>query len=296
MKVSVLIAAYNAGPYIAKALASARAQEHADWEVIVVEDGSRDQTEEIVRQFAGTVSQAVRYDNLGRNRGVAAVRNRLLELTRGEAVAFLDADDWWTPRHLTRGVETVRKGADIAVAPIQLFNLQTGVAMNTYEPSAAFFSDPIHRLFEMSEVMTSSSVTLSRDIVRRNGPFDPAFRIGEDRDYWLRCAIRGARFASTGEVTCHYAKHAGSTMARTLLWAEQEVAFYEKYRDVPIVPLGQRKRRLAENLVNYGRLARAEYPRKSAQALWRAWKLAPWSISTGLQFLRTAPAALISRV
>jgi glycosyltransferase involved in cell wall biosynthesis len=295
VKFSVLIAAYNAGAYVAKALESIRAQQHADWEVVVVEDGSRDQTQSIVERFASSVSQSVRYDNFGHNRGVAAARNRLFELARGDALAFLDADDWWTPSHLTSSAATFARGVDIAVARVQVFNLQTGAPIGTYEPSAAFFSDPIQRLFLRSEIMTSSCVSLTRDIVRRSGPFDPAFRIGEDRDYWLRCAFRGAKFADTGEISCHYAKHSGSTMARTLLWSEQEVAFYEKYRDVPIIPARDRKQLLAHNLVNYGRLVRAAHPRKSARALWRAWKLRPWQLSIGAQLLRSSLPALISR-
>ncbi len=295
MKFSVLIAAYNAGAYIGKALESVRAQEHADWEIVVVEDGSRDQTQSVVERFAASVRQPVRYDNLGRNRGVATARNRLFELATGEALAFLDADDWWSPAHLTAARETLKPGIDIAVAHVQLFNLQNGAALGTYAPSSAFFADPIQRLFALSEVITSSCVALTREIVRRSGPFDPAFRIGEDRDYWLRCAIRGARFADTAQLTCHYAKHATSTMGRTVLWSEQEVAFYEKYRDVPIIPVRERKRLLAHSLANYGRLVRATNPRKSTAALWRAWKLAPWNLSLGAQVARSALPALVSR-
>src|SRR4051812_16700052 len=102
MKISVLIAAYRAAPFLPAALACVTAQTHADWELIVVEDGSHDGTEELVRAFAATHSPArrVTYDNLGENRGVAAARNRLLSLAQGEAVAFLDADDEWQPTHL----------------------------------------------------------------------------------------------------------------------------------------------------------------------------------------------------
>ena len=102
MKISVLIAAYEADRFIPNALASVAGQTHLDWELVVVEDGSRDTTEALVKAFAATVApRHVRYANLGVNQGVAAARNRLLELFTGEAVAFLDADDRWRPDHLS---------------------------------------------------------------------------------------------------------------------------------------------------------------------------------------------------
>jgi glycosyltransferase involved in cell wall biosynthesis len=275
MNFSVLIPAYNAGRFLPKALASLRNQEHKDWELIVVEDGSRDDTEAVVLAFANGIAQRVRYENLGRNRGVAVARNRLLELARGEAVAFLDADDWWEPRHLIRAREILESGAALAVARLQLFDLEAGCGRETYAPPAAFFADPVRGIYERSWIMTSSCVALRSDWIEKVGRFDEAFCVGEDRDYWLRCFLLGARCVDTGEITCHYAKHSSSAMARTLVWAQQEVAFYEKHRDLTDVSAGLRRERLTEALFNYGRLLRASDPRRSAQVLWQAWKIAP---------------------
>ena len=284
MKISCLIAAYKAGNYIGKALESIRGQEHVDWEVVVVEDGSRDQTEEIVRRFANSVSQPVRYDNFGVNRGVATARNRLLELAEGEAGAFLDADDWWTPRHLLNASNALANETDLVVSRIQLFDLDSGQPLETYSPPPELFRDPGRTLFERSAIMTSSCVTLRLSTARQIGGFDHAFRIGEDRDYWLRFASKGGRFADSGEETCFYAKHAGSTMAKTQLWAQQEVAFYEKHKEWTGISLALRRKQLARVLVNYGRLIRASDPSASLQALGKAWKLRPLSLSIALHF------------
>lgn len=284
MKLSCLIAAYRAGATIGKSLESIRAQTHTDWEVIVVEDGSHDQTEEVVRAFAASVSQPVRYENFGANRGVAAARTRLLELAAGEGAAFLDADDWWTPAHLADAAAALANGADLIVSRIQLVDLESGRPLETYAPPAALCADPIRTLFERSAIMTSSCVTLRTRVAQAAGPVDPSLRIGEDRDFWLRCAEAGARFAATDEATCWYSKHAGSTMAKTLLWAEQEVAFYRKYRDFPAVPAGVRRRLLAHALTNYGRLLRENNPRASARALAEAWRLTPLSPGAAAQW------------
>jgi glycosyltransferase involved in cell wall biosynthesis len=284
MKISCLIAAYNAGNYVGKALHSIAAQSHSDWEVIVVEDGSHDQTEDIVKEFAGKVGQSVRYHNLGQNRGVASARNQLLDLAGGEAVAFLDADDWWSPSHLANAHQRIRDGADVVVARVQLFELKSGASMGVYYPSNELMQEPVATLFDRSEVITSSCVSLARSIVEKTGRFDPLFRIGEDRDYWMRCALNGARFADSGEITCHYAKHATSTMGKTLLWAQQDVAFYRKHRSLAAVPAGLRRSKLSEMLANYGRLSRASDPRASCEALAEAWKLRPFSLGTALQY------------
>ena len=286
MKFSALIAAYRAGHYIRKALESVRGQTHADWEIVVVEDGSHDVTEALVRQFAASVSQSVRYENLGENRGVAAARSRLLELATGEAAAFIDADDWWTPVHLTRAQEAFDGGADLVVARIQEYDLDANKPLGTYTPSHELFGNPVRTLFVASPIRTSSCVALRLSVTRRVGGFDAALRIGEDRDYWLRCALAAARFADNGEITCFYAKHAASTMARTLNWAQQEVAFDEKYQTLAELPLSLRRHTLAHHLTNYGRMVRATDPRASREALARAFRLAP-SVKTLAQWLRS---------
>lgn len=291
MKISCLIAAYKAGSTIGKALESIRTQQHADWEIVVVEDGSRDQTQEIVRRFAATVPQRVRYDNFGVNRGVATARNRLLELAEGEAGAFLDADDWWTPRHLLNAANAFANGSDLVTSRIQLFDLDSNTALETYGPPVELFKNPAETLFEKSVIMTSSCVALRLALASEVGGFDPAFRIGEDRDYWLRFAAKGGRFSDSGEVTCFYAKHAASTMAKTQLWAQQEVAFYQKHKDWSGVSARARRNQLANVLINYGRLLRADDPTASVDALGKAWNLRPFSPTVMLQYIASRAKA-----
>lgn len=275
MKISCLIAAYRADDYIAKALESIRAQAHTDWEVVVVEDGSRGQTEAIVATFAASVSQPVRYENLGVNRGVATARTKLMELAQGDAIAFIDADDWWTPAHLENANRAFVGGADFVVAGIQLYNLDAHEPMESYEPPEVLYQDPIKELFTHSHIMTSSCVAIRTSLVHKVGAFEPALRIGEDRDYWMRCAETGARFVGSGEITCFYSKHATSTMAKTLLWAEQEVLFHEKHLGFVGVPAGLRRERLAHVLMNYGRLVRSTDRPAARRAFARALRLRP---------------------
>lgn len=288
MKASVLIAAFRAGPYLGPALASLRAQSHTDWELIVVEDGSHDETEALVAEFAATVSQPVRYDNLGQNRGVASARNRLLELATGDALAFLDADDYWEADHLERTTALIAKGAGLVTAGVRGFDLATGRELFRYHPAPELEEDPIGVLFARSEIITCSSVVMSRAAITDVNGFDPQLRIGEDRDYWLRCALNGAQFATAAGCTCNYAKHTSSAMTQTLTVAEQAVRFYRKHRNIRRVPALTRRRRLAQSYVIHARLTRRLNPFAAWRELLQAMPLTPFDFSLWSQICYTS--------
>jgi glycosyltransferase involved in cell wall biosynthesis len=292
MKISVLIAAYQAAPTVAQAIASVRAQTHRDWELVVVEDGSHDGTEAIVRAAAKLGPPSIRYENLGTNQGVAVARNRLMQLATGDALAFLDADDWWAPDHLERGGARLAVGAGLVAAGVQTFDLATRQAIAKVRPPARLELDPVGTLFDESVIITSSCVLLSRAVQARTGDFDPRFRVGEDRDYWLRAALGGAFLRIEPAVTCHYARHAGSTMGRTLLVAAQIVRFYEKHFALAAVPVETRRRLLAHSLQNEGRLLRQRSARASVRQLWRAWRLTPGNVGLATHLAFSGSRAL----
>lgn len=292
MKISVLIAAYCAGPTVARALAGLRAQTHADWELVVVEDGSHDGTEAIVRAFGATVAPSVRYENLGINRGVAAARNRLLGLATGDAVAFLDADDHWSPDHLRLGIVQLQAGAGLVATGVRTFDLQTDATLGEVRPPAGLETEPVRTLFDESVIITSSSVFLSRPTWLVTGEFDPTFRVGEDRDYWLRAALAGAVLKIAPAPTCHYAKHSGSTMGRTRLVAAQAVQFFEKYFHLGAIPLAVRRRRLAGSLADEARLLRATAAPASFRRLARAWRLTPLDLGLAAHLAYSGALAL----
>lgn len=296
MKISILIAAYRAGPFLRTALASVAKQTHEDWELVVVEDGSHDETEAIVRAFGfARPTRSIRYENHGKNRGVAATRNRLLALAGGDAVAFLDADDWWSPDHLAEGVRQLESGAELVATGVHCFDLETGRDLGDVRPPASLVTDPVESLFAESVIITSSCVLLSRGVVARTGEFDPNFSVGEDRDYWLRAAIADARFGISTALTCHYAKHARSTMAQTQLVAAQAVRFYEKHFTLALIPLERRRRQLAHHLINEGRLLRHEHARESVRQLWRAWHLTPFNLKTTAHLVFSSATAMLRR-
>lgn len=111
--ISVVIPTYNRENYIAACIESVIGQTYKDKEIIVVDDGSRDNTREVVSQYEGKDSfKYIRQDN----RGVSAARNRGIAESRGDYIAFLDSDDLWLPDHLNVLKENLEKFKNAAIA------------------------------------------------------------------------------------------------------------------------------------------------------------------------------------
>lgn len=289
----MLIAAYKADRFISAALSSVAAQTYLDWELVVVEDGSRDTTEALVRNFAATAApNPVQYVNLGANQGVAAARNRLLELSTGEAVAFLDADDRWHPEHLSGLAAALDAipAPTLAVSAIERWDGDADRSLGFHKPDAGQLRDPYRALFTRSFIETCSCVALPRATVDRVGRFDETLRIGEDRDYWLRALAAGDALGFSPAPTCRYTKHAGSSMTRTRRVAEDTVRFHEKHLHAPGIPPSLARHALANSLRTLGRLTRRDNPVAARSAFLRAWRLRPLALDLPL---RAATAFLL---
>ncbi len=116
--VSVIMPSYNTGKFIAESIASVVAQTYTDWELIIVDDASTDNTDEVVQRVILSGAQAkskdlpssrIRYLKNDRNRGAAYSRNRALCEARGKYIAFLDSDDLWAPDKLEKQIAFMEK-------------------------------------------------------------------------------------------------------------------------------------------------------------------------------------------
>jgi len=291
--VSIIIPAYNAGRFIRRALDSVLAQTHGEWEVVVVEDGTHDETEAVVQQFAAGVAQAVRYDNNGSNRGVSATRNRAMALAKGSVFAFLDADDRWTPEHLATGLETLERGADLCFSGFHIFDEATQTVTGSFVSDETLMENPLPRLFESNFIQTSSLVMMRREAAEKAGGFDVDLKVGEDCDYWLRALSQGGRLACTGKSTCYYAKHGESAMAKTLMVAEHAVKFYRKHLQSAFLPESLRKSHYASSLWNYGRLIGHQNPVLARTLFLEAWKTRPLDFRYPAYALRASALVML---
>jgi glycosyltransferase involved in cell wall biosynthesis len=269
--ISICIPAYNAGPFLHAALASVRDQRFTDWEIIVTEDGSRDGTEEIVVEFARTVSQSVRYDRHEQNLGRPATRNTGIAAARGEWIALLDADDVWTTGHLEAAAALIRsRSAEVIYSGSVMFDSDTGREIEVCAPSAQALVDFPRSLFNGVYSIQPSSVVLRRCLWEDVGGFDPTFRYAEDREMWIRCARTGAQFAYTGLNTCLHRRHPSAMSKNEIARALASARVFEKNIDWEAVPSQLRHTQAADAWFNAGRMALREDPRTARGFFGRA--------------------------
>lgn len=283
MKISILIAARQAAATMPRALAGIRSQLHDDWDLWVVENGADARAHAVVRTFASGRPYVRQLITSGRTTSVA-MRNRLLELAAGDAIAFLEPTDEWTPRHLLNAVARLETGADVVISDGWLSGYGAGRESTPRSMPGELASHPTRALFARDLIAGVSSVVLRRTMLAAVGGLDPAFTVLSERDFWLRCAAAGARFACSGEKTCR-CRVDGEVPALTK--AEETVQFYEKHRDLAAIPAAVRRRLLAGSLVALGRLLRATEPSDAARCFRRAWALQPVPVQTLGQFALT---------
>ena len=108
--VSVIIPAYNCEKYVVEAINSVLAQTYKNWELLVLDDGSKDNTLQVIEEFSKNDSRIKTLPN-GKNMGVSATRNRGIELASGEWIAFLDSDDMWHPLKLEKQLSFAEENA-----------------------------------------------------------------------------------------------------------------------------------------------------------------------------------------
>ena len=211
--ISVVIPAYNAGKFIGEALASALAQTRPAAEIIVVDDGSADGTAAAARACGSPVRLIQNSENLG----VGASRNRGVQASRGEYVAYLDADDKWRPNHLANlgALLDANPRVGFAFSPVEFFGEKTG----QWPGSLAQFAQPRNCFFDLLRNIpcVPSGLMIRRSIhdavggmdeqigIRRRGRF---IQQGEDMDYVIR-AGRIAEAMACLEPTAQYRWHKG---------------------------------------------------------------------------------------
>jgi GT2 family glycosyltransferase len=192
---SVIMPAYNAAPTIESAIRSVLRQSRGDFELIVVDDGSTDDT----RDRAGTFDDA-RVRVISRaNGGPAAARNEGIALAQGKLVSMLDSDDMWTPRYLETMAAALEAAPSAALAYTDAWVLDdaTGriratTAMAYQRPPAAPPADPkrfLLLLLDRNFIFTSA--TVRRAVIDGVGGFDERLWYGEDYELWVRILAAG---------------------------------------------------------------------------------------------------------
>lgn len=187
--VTVLIPAYNAARTIVRALDSVFLQDYPNFEIVVVDDCSRDNTSEIVTNYG----RGVQLLRLPRNRGEGGALNAGLEIARGDYVAFLDADDEWLPGKIRRQVELLEENPRSVIATCGCRRVDAnGTTIEVFGlPPADFRKDDIWRWLLIKALIAKPCVVARRSAIGQVGIFDTTIPIAADQDMWIRLAMIG---------------------------------------------------------------------------------------------------------
>ena len=177
--ISILIPTYNNGKYISQAIESVYAQNYDNMEIIVVDDGSTDNTKEVLKQY-----KDIKYFYV-EHKGIPFVRNLALEKSQGEYIAFLDSDDYWLPEKLNIQMQYFKEHPDCEIVFTKYKNFFEEETLKTNKKAMH------EKLIEnvMKQYLPSSIV--KKNLFERYGYFDENYKIGEDSEFLYRLLKKG---------------------------------------------------------------------------------------------------------
>ncbi len=180
--VSIIIPTYNRSYCISEALDSIFGQTYGHYELIVVDDGSTDDTARVLDRYAGRLNSLRTH-----HAGPSAARNTGIRASRGDYMAFLDSDDLWTARKLEQQVHFFSKNPDARICQTEEIWIRNGIRVNPMKKHKKY-SGWIFRQCLPLCIVSPSAVMLHRSIFDRVGLFDETLAACEDYDLWLRIA------------------------------------------------------------------------------------------------------------
>ena len=183
-QVTVIIPTYNRGWILKEAIDSVLTQDYKNFELIVVDDGSTDNTSEILASYGNDIRVLFQ-----ENKGVSAARNRGIAEASGQFIAFIDSDDLWLPQKLSTQVEFFNQTPDALICQTEEVWIRKGKRVNPKmrhkKPSGMIFEPSLELC-----LVSPSAVMIRRVLFDRVGEFDVTLPACEDYDLWLRISCR----------------------------------------------------------------------------------------------------------
>ncbi len=188
---SVIIPLYNKAPYVAKAIESVLGQTYRDFEVIVIDDGSTDQSLEVAKIFENKSITIVSQPNSG----VSTARNNGVKLAKYPYICFLDADDWWHPTFLEEMKRLITDFSDAGIYGSGYYIVKNGQERiapigvpQGFERGIIDYCEVYAKILCMP--LTSISVAIPKHIFDEEEGFKSKLKFGEDFDLWIRIALK----------------------------------------------------------------------------------------------------------
>ena len=190
MKFSVIIPLYNKAPYVRKALESVCAQTYRDYELIVINDGSTDNSAIVADEYL-KATDGIDYQIINQpNDGVSAARNNGVAASQGDYVAFLDVDDWWEPTYLERMAQLINDYPDAGLYACNYVYYKPGKTHVALHIPTGYINYP--KAYYESDAMPvwTGAAMIPRQVYDEMGGFPLGIKLGEDFLLWAKIALR----------------------------------------------------------------------------------------------------------
>lgn len=222
-KVSVIMPCYNCESTLARAINSILDQSYADFELILIDDGSDDNTDRIIQSYT-TKDHRIKSIKNGKNRGLAYSLNRGIDLARAEIIMRMDADDWSYPDRLGSQYDFLIKHPDIDVLGGSMKNVNDKGDELSVKSLPEYHDDIIKRIF-IKTLVYHPTIMIKKSVFQKYGYFDDALRWAEDADLWYRIYDK-VRFHNLPQVVLKY------TVKKALSWKVVSNNLVVKYRNL----------------------------------------------------------------
>jgi glycosyltransferase involved in cell wall biosynthesis len=223
--VSIVIPTYNHAPMLQRALATVIEQTYQNWNAIVVNNYSTDNTLEVVASFNDPRIQCVNFRNNG---VIGASRNEGIALATGKYVAFLDSDDTWFPTKIEKCVASLENGSDLVCHAEYWIDESGNSRLVAYGPSEAATH---HNLIYKGNRISTSATMVRATLLKEVNGFDvsPELISTEDYDLWIRLAAKSSKFAFIDEPLGEYHRHDNNVSANIEKHLMAELALLAKH-------------------------------------------------------------------
>lgn len=223
MRFSVVIPLYNKEHYIVNAINSVLNQTFQDYELIIVDDGSKDDSYEVARTVKSDKINLIRQ----KNQGVAAARNTGVENAKGEYIAFLDGDDFWHPNYLQVLSDLIDTfpTSDIFVTAYRIVMGNEKCHFSAHLSDEPILLSSYWTTFKNAyDIVWTSATSIRKTAIEKAGLFTYGEKIGEDLDLWARVARNNPLVAYSPEICVDYNRNAEQN-ARTRIKIAYPKAF-----------------------------------------------------------------------
>lgn len=206
MKVSLLIANYNNGKYFQDCYNSIIAQTYGNWEAVIIDDKSTDDSVEIIKKIIGS-DERFRLIELPENKGVGVVKHELIMLAQGEICAYVDPDDTIAPNALAGHIKILQKNKDVVLTYSRLVKCDEQLKkLNSFKAAQQVPNG--EQFFFNFPVQIAPLVCFRKEVYSRCAPMNPEFRIAEDQDLYLKFYEKG-KVAFINQEDYFYRGHPG---------------------------------------------------------------------------------------